>query len=68
MRVLTEDTFGVVDTVDIDELGEGATLLRVDAVGNRPSVRAQGCSEIGHLQVAVLIEFLRFHRLIDTHH
>ena len=46
IKMLTEDTFSMIDAIGIDILREGAPRLIVDAVGDETAVCAENCSHI----------------------
>ena len=66
--LLTHQLLGIVDTIGIDEVGEGAASRIPDAVGEGAAVDADAVSQVRHLQFAVQVGLLFFHQGYDALH
>ena len=68
VRLLTHQLLGIVDTVGIDEVGEGAASGIPDAVGEGAAVDAEPVGQVRHLQFAAQVGLFLLHELSDTLH
>lgn len=66
--LLTHQLLGMVDTIGIDEVGEGAASGIPNAVGEGAAVDADAVGQVRHLQFAAQVWLLLFHELDDTLH
>ena len=66
--LLTHQLLGIVDTIGIDEVGEGAASGIPDAVGEVAAVDADAVGQVRHLQLAAQVGLLLLHELDDTLH